>query len=277
MRLEHRVVFITGASRGIGRAIALACAREGADVVLTARAEVPGSPRPPSTIHNVAREVQSLGRKALRLQFDVRDDGACEAAVKRAEDELGRIDVLIHNAGALWWADITETSIRKFDAVMGVHVRAAFVLSRAVLPRMIARRYGHIVMMSPPVEPVDCGRNSIYAISKFGMTMIAQAIAEETSEHNVTAHALWPSVPIATHPTGHLSLGSEVLRTADIVADATLALLAREPHARKGRAWLDEDLLRAEGITDFSKYECVTAEEPPASAVSPDVVMASRK
>ncbi len=269
MRLQDRVVFITGASRGIGRAVALACAREGADVVIAAKTEVPDNPRLPGTIHDVAREVEALGRRALPLRLDVRDDAACEAAVARAAEHFGRIDALVNNAGALWWADVTETPVKKFDLIMNINVRAAFVLSRAALPHMIARKYGHIVMMSPPF-PDDAGDPNIYAhhgayaVSKFGMTMIAHAIAAEHAEHNITANALWPATAVESYATLNFGLGGpEIWRKADILADATVALLAREPSARRGRGWIDEDLLREEGVTDFSKYQCVPGVEPP--------------
>src|SRR5688572_15215424 len=192
MRLKDRVVFITGASRGIGRSVALACAREGADIVVAAKTEVAADPRLPGTIHDVAKEIEALGRRALAVKLDVRDDAACEAAVARTVEHFGRIDALVNNAGALWWADVVETPLKKFDLIMGINVRASFVLSRAALPHMMKKKWGHIVMMSPPVDPTACGHHGAYAVSKFGMTMIAHAIAEEGADHNVTANALWP-------------------------------------------------------------------------------------
>ncbi|WP_437939850.1 SDR family oxidoreductase [Sorangium sp. So ce341] len=264
MRLKDRVVFITGASRGIGRAVALACAREGADIVVAAKTEVAENPRLPGTILDVAREVEQLGRRALPVKLDVRDDEACKAAVAAAVERFGRVDALVNNAGALWWADVVDTPMKKFDLIMGINVRASFALSQAVLPHMIAQKYGHIVMMSPPVEPEACAHHGAYAVSKFGMTMIANAIAGEYAEHNVTAHALWPATAIESYATMNFGLGGpELWRKADIIADATVALLAREPSARPGKAWIDEALLREEGVTDFSKYQCVPGVEPP--------------
>lgn len=264
MRLRDRVVFITGASRGIGRAVALACAREGANIVVAAKTEVENNPRLPGTIHDVAREIEALGRKALPIKLDVRDDAACEAAVAQAAGHFGRVDALINNAGALWWADVVETPVKKFDLVMGINVRASFVLAQAVLPHMIKQRWGHIVMMSPPVDVTACAHHGAYTVSKFGMTMIAHAIAEEAAAHNVTAHALWPATAIESFATINFGLGGpEMWRKADILADATVALLAKEPSERPGRAWIDEELLRSEGVTDFSKYQCVPGVEPP--------------
>jgi citronellol/citronellal dehydrogenase len=264
MRLQNRVVFITGASRGIGRAVALACAREGADVALAAKTEVASDPRLPGTIHDVAREVEALGRRALPIKLDVRDADACEAAVEKTVAHFGRIDAVVNNAGALWWADVVETPVKKFDLIMGINVRASFVLAHAALPHMIKNRWGHLVMMSPPVDPSAVAHHGAYAVSKFGMTMIAQAIAMEAREHNVTAHALWPATAVESYATMNFGLGGpEIWRKADILADAVVALLVREPSARMGRAWIDEELLRSEGVTDFSKYQCVPGVEPP--------------
>lgn len=264
MRLKDRVVFITGASRGIGRAVALACAREGADVVIAAKTEVAENPRLPGTIHDVAREVEALGRKALPLKLDVRDADACEAGIAATIARFGRIDALINNAGALWWADVVETPVKKFDLIMGINVRASFVLAHAALPHMIKQRWGHIVVMSPPVDASAVAHHGAYAVSKFGMTMIAQAIAEEGRDHNVTGHALWPATAIESFATMNFGLGGpEIWRKADILADATLALITKEPSARMGRAWIDEELLRSEGQTDFAKYQCVPGSEPP--------------
>ena len=264
MRLLNRVVFITGASRGIGRATALACARAGADVVVAAKTEVAVDARLPGTIHDVAREVEALGRRALAIKLDVRDADACEAAVETAAAHFGRIDALVNNAGALWWADVAETPVKKFDLIMGINVRAAFVLSRAVLPHMLKHRWGHIVMMSPPVDATAVAHHGAYAVSKFGMTMVAQAISEEARESNVTAHSLWPATAVESYATLNFGMGGpEVWRKADILADAVVALLSREPSARPGGAWIDEDVLREEGVTDFSRYACVAGTEPP--------------
>jgi citronellol/citronellal dehydrogenase len=264
MRLKDRVVFITGASRGIGRAVALACAKEGARVVIAAKTDVVENPRLPGTIHDVAKEVEDLGSQALPLKLDVRDADACEAAIKRTIEHFGRVDALVNNAGALFWADVAETPVKRFDLMMGINVRAAFVLSHAVLPHMIQRKYGHIVMMSPPVDANAVAGHGAYSVSKFGMTMIAQSIADECAEHNVTAHALWPATAVESYATLNFGLGGpEIWRKADIIADSTVALLAKDPSARKGQAWIDEDLLRSEGVTDFTKYQCVPGSEPP--------------
>ena len=264
MSLNDRVVFITGASRGIGRTLALACAKAGAHVAIAAKTDVADNPKLPGTIHDVAREVEALGRKALPIKLDVRDDAACEAAVQKTIETFGRIDVLVNNAGALWWADVSDTPVKKFDLIMGINVRASFVLAHAVLPHMLERRWGHIVMMSPAVDGTAVAGHGAYSVSKFGMTMIAQAIAEECADANVTAHALWPATAVESYATMNFGLGGpEIWRKSDIIADATLALITKEPSARAGQAWLDEEVLRADGVIDFSKYQCVPGHEPP--------------
>src|SRR5262249_20849591 len=150
------------------------------------------------------------------------------------------------------------------DLIMGINVRASFVLSRAVLPHMMKRRYGHIVMMSPAVDAAACAHHGAYAVSKFGMTMVAHAIAEEGAEYNVTANAPWPAPAAESFAAKNFGLGGpELWRKADILADATLALLSREPSARRGKAWIDEEVLREDGVTDFTKYRCVPETEPP--------------
>jgi citronellol/citronellal dehydrogenase len=222
------------------------------------------NPRLPGTIHEVVRAIDALGGKALAVKLDVRDDDACEAAIAATLDRFGRIDALVNNAGALWRADVVETPVKKFDLIMGINARASFVLAHAVLPHMIRQRWGHIIMMSPPVQLNGSGHHGAYAVSKYGMTMLAQAISDEVREHNVAAHALWPATAIESFATTSFGLGGpEVWRKADILADAVVALLAREPSARPGKAWIDEALLREEGVTDFTKYQCSPGHEPP--------------
>ncbi|MBI5511885.1 MAG: SDR family oxidoreductase [Deltaproteobacteria bacterium] len=264
MSLQDRVVFITGASRGVGKACALAAARAGAHVVVAAKTTEP-HPKLPGTIHETAREVEALGRRALPLKLDVRDADACAAAIEATVAEFGRIDALVNNAGALWWADVVKTPMKRFDLIMGVNVRAAFALSQAALPHMIKAGYGRIVMMSPPVAADAVAHHGAYAVSKFGMTMIARAIADEHREHGISANALWPATLIESSATEVFLSGVDrsLWRKADVLADATVLLLQQEPSAYSGAALIDEDLLRAAGVTDFAKYRLVPDKEPP--------------
>jgi citronellol/citronellal dehydrogenase len=263
MRFEGRVAFITGASRGVGRCIALALAREGADIVVAAKT-VEANPRLPGTIHTVAAEVEALGRRALPVQVDVRDESAVAAAVRAALERFGRIDFLVNNAGALFWQGLADTPMSRFDRVMGVNVRGAFACTREVLPGMIARDYGHVLMMSPPIDPPAAAGKVAYAVSKFGMTLIAHGLAGELAGRNVACNALWPATLIESYATINFALGDRtVWRKPDILADAAMAIFAKSPASFSGHALIDEDFLRAEGVTDFAGYRCDPAHEPP--------------
>ncbi|HEY3353843.1 MAG TPA: SDR family oxidoreductase [Polyangia bacterium] len=263
MRFAGKVGFVTGASRGVGKAVALALAREGCDVVVAAKTTTP-DPRLPGTIFETAAAVESLGRRALPVPLDVRDDGAVERGVQAALDRFGRIDFLVNNAGALYWQPLSETPLKRFDLVMGVNARGAFSCTYHVLPAMLRQGYGHILMMSPPIDPAGAGGKIAYAISKFGMTLIAHGLAAEVGAQNVACNALWPATMIESYATINFGLGDRALwRTADILADATVAIFAKEPRGFTGHALIDEDFLRGEGVTDFARYQCVPGQEPP--------------
>ncbi|MBI4616881.1 MAG: SDR family oxidoreductase [Planctomycetes bacterium] len=263
MRFEGRVVFVTGASRGIGKCVALTLAREGCDVVVAAKT-VESSPRSPGSIGDVAAEVEKLGRRALPVELDVRDESSVERGVKTALDRFGRIDFLVNNAGALHWHPVTATPMKRFDLVMGVNVRGAFACTYHVLPAMLERGYGHILMMSPPVETEYATGKIAYSVSKFGMTILAHGLAEEVGEQNVAANALWPATFIESQATIHFGMGGPALwRKPDILADATIRIFAKEPRSFTGHALIDEDFLRSEGVTDFTRYRCDPDSEPP--------------
>lgn len=263
MSFAGKVAFVTGASRGVGKCVALALAREGCDVVVAAKTEQ-ANPGLPGTIHDTAREIEKLGRRALAVKVDVRDDVAVERAVKLALDGLGRIDFLVNNAGALHWRPLADTPMRRFDLVMGVNARAAFAVTHHVLPAMRAQGYGHILMMSPPIDAKAAGGKIAYAISKLGMTLIAHGLADELAGENVAANALWPATMIESYATINWGLGTPSMwRRPDILADATTRIFAKEPRLFSGHALIDEDFLRAEGVTDFTRYRCDPASEPP--------------
>ncbi|HUK11683.1 MAG TPA: SDR family oxidoreductase [Thermoanaerobaculaceae bacterium] len=263
MDFDGRVAFITGASRGVGKCLALALARAGADVVVAAKS-IEENPRLPGTIHATAAEVEALGRRALAVQVDVRDERAVDAGVKAALDRFGRVDILVNNAGALYWQPLAETPMSRFDRVMAVNVRGAFACCRAVLPAMVKQRWGHILMMSPPVDPPAAAGKIAYAASKFGMTLITHGLAGELAGENVACNALWPATLIESYATINFGLGGPAAwRKPDILADAALRIFAKEPASFTGHALIDEDFLRAEGVTDFTSYRCDPASEPP--------------
>jgi citronellol/citronellal dehydrogenase len=197
------------------------------------------------------------------VKCDVRDTDQIDAMAQQTLDTFGRADIVINNAGALWWYPVLDTPPKKFDLVMGVNARAAFFTARAFLPAMIKNRWGHIVNMSPPIDTRTVGYHVAYMISKYGMTLVAHGLAEEVREHNVAVNALWPVTIIESQATINFGLmPREYWRKADILADATLAIVSKDPSSRSGEALLDEDVLRADGVTDFSKYACVPGHEP---------------
>lgn len=264
MRLQDKVVLITGASRGVGAACALACAREGAHVALAAKTVDP-HPKLRGTLGEVAAEIEALGRRALVIPTDVRDEASVEHMVQATVDHFGRLDALVNNAGAIHISNVADWPTKRFDLVMGVNVRASFLASRAAIPHL-RKNGGHILMMSPPVNWKASVGKAPYLTSKIGMTLLAAAIDAE--EPLIAAHALWPVAAIQTAATEVFGLGSpEEWRTPEILADATVALLARDPRASTFRAWTDEEVLASEGITDLSKYRCVADKEPPAISI----------
>jgi citronellol/citronellal dehydrogenase len=198
------------------------------------------------------------------VQTDVRDEGQIEALAERTLTHFGRIDILINNAGALWWQPLLETPARRFDLVMGVNVRAAFLCARAVLPAMIANRWGHIINISPPLDLSMVPGRTAYAISKLGMTLLTHGLAEEVRAHNVAVNSLWPVTIIESQASINHALGTPPLwRKPDILVDCVLRMVAKEPASCTGQALLDEDFLRAEGVTDFGGYACVPGTDPP--------------
>jgi citronellol/citronellal dehydrogenase len=265
---EARTAVVTGASRGIGRELALGLAREGFRVVIAAKS-TESTDKLPGSIHTVAQEVEKRGGQALPLAIDVRDEAAIEQMAVRAAERFGRIDVLINNAGALWWQSLLNTPAKRFDLVMGVNARAAFLCCRAVAPFMIAGKWGHIINMSPPLDLAMVPGRIAYSISKLGMTLLTHGLAEEVRSHNVAVNSLWPTTIIESQASINHGLGTRATwRKADILVDCVLRLVRKEPAAITGQALLDEDFLRAEGVTDFSGYACVPGTNPPRLAWS---------
>jgi citronellol/citronellal dehydrogenase len=263
VELAGRVAVITGASRGIGRALALGLARQGCHIVVAAKS-AESTEKLPGSIHTVAKEVEALGSQALPIQIDVRDAGQIASLASRAIERFGRIDILINNAGALWWRPLLDTPVKRFDLVMSVNARAAFLTCQAVLPHMTSRRWGHIVNMSPPIETRVVPGRIAYFISKFGMTLLTHGLAEEVRSDNIAVNSLWPVTIIESQASINYGLGTPAMwRKPDILVDSTLRLVRKEPSEITGRALLDEEFLRQEGVTDFSGYACVPGTEPP--------------
>jgi len=257
----RKVAFITGASRGIGRACALRLAKEGWDIVIAAKS-TEENPRLPGTIYSVAEEVKQFGVEALPVVCNVRDVEQIQRAAAATLEKFGRVDAVVNNAGALWWRNMDETPMRRFDLVMEVNVRGAYAVTEAFLPTLKQQRSGHVIMMSPPIDLRVLPGHIAYMISKFGMTMIALGLAEEMREYNIYATALWPRTLIESFATLNYQMGTpEQWRKADILADALYEIL-QHPELSNGKALLDEDFLRSVGYTDFDRYACVPGSTP---------------
>jgi citronellol/citronellal dehydrogenase len=261
--LQGRVAIVTGASRGIGRAIALGLARAGCHVVIAAKSTT-STEKLPGSIFTVAEEVQALGAQALPVKLDVRDEAQIDMMAAEVRQRFGRIDILVNNAGALFWQPLLNTSARRFDLVMAVNVRAAFLCCRAVLPTMIERRWGHIINMSPPLDLAMVPGRIAYAISKLGMTLLTHGLAEEVKAHNVAVNSLWPVTIIESQASINWGLGTPAMwRKPDILVECVLRIARKEPASMTGQALLDEDFLRADGVTDFTEYASVPGAQPP--------------
>jgi citronellol/citronellal dehydrogenase len=260
--LRGRVAVITGASRGIGRSLALGLAKQGCHIVIVAKS-TESSEKLPGSIYTVADEVKALGVDALPLAVDVRDTDAIAMMAAKTKEHFGRIDILLNNAGALWWRPLLETPVKRFDLIMGVNARASFFCAQAVLPSMIERKWGHIINMSPPMDLSIVPGRIGYAISKLGMTLLSIGLAQEVKEHNVAVNSLWPVTIIESQASINWGLGTpEQWRKADILVDCVIRLVSKDPKVITGQALLDEDFLRSEGVTDLSGYACVPGTNP---------------
>ncbi|RJO65016.1 MAG: SDR family NAD(P)-dependent oxidoreductase [Myxococcales bacterium] len=263
MALKGKVALITGASRGIGKAIALALAKEGVHVVVAAKTVEP-HPTLPGTIHETAAACAALGAEALAAPMNVREEMQIEAGIDKTVSRFGRLDIVVHNAGALWWKPILDTPPNKFDLVMDVNARAAHTLAHYAIPHLKAAGGGHFLVLSPPFHPEALPGKSAYLLSKFGMTMTAMALAEEHRPDRIAANALWPETAVETSATIVFGLGDPSMwYKPEIVADAAVAIFKKDPSEFTGHAVGVLEVLRAEGVTDFTRYRCDPDSEPP--------------
>jgi len=269
--LHGKTLFITGASRGIGKAIGVAAAREGANVVVAAKSSV-ANPKLEGTIHSAAAEIERAGGKALALKCDVRDEGEIQAAVAAAVARFGGIDVLVNNASAIFLAGTVETPMKRYDLMHQVNARGTFACSQACIPHLARSANPHILNLSPPLSlnPRWLAPHVAYTMAKYGMSLCVLGMAEELRERGIAVNALWPRTIIATAALNLLG-GDELARHGrrpEIVADAAVAILKREARSCTGRFFIDEDVLREEGVTDLAKY----AVEPGAE-LAPDLFL----
>lgn len=272
--LKGKTLFITGASRGIGEAIALKCAADGANVVVAAKTSEPHA-KLPGTIHSVAEAVEKAGGRGLALQLDVRDAERISAAMKRAADHFGGIDILVNNAGAIKLTTTDATPAKSLDLMMGVNVRATFLCSQAALPYLEKSSHAHILNLSPPISmDTKWFKNNVaYTLTKYGMSLCTLGMAAEFRDRRISVNSLWPKTAIATAAIIWL-MGDDAVKNSrkpEIVADAAYDIFTTPPGEITGQHLLDEDFLRNHrGIKDFDHYACV-----PGNPLMPDFYVES--
>ena len=248
--LAGRVAIVTGSSRGIGRALALRLAREGASVVITGKSEH-GTDKLPGSIHSVADEIEAEGGTAIAVRLDVRHEDEVKAMVDQTIDRFGRLDILINNAGALWWKPVLETPPKRYDLMWEINVRAAYLCSYYALPHMIERHWGHIINCSPPIGIEANPGYVCYMTTKMGMTRLAIGVAAEHEKDGIACNSLWPVTLIESLATINYNvLDRSMWRSPEILCDAAMEILRTEPPSLTGRQILDEPFLRERGYTD---------------------------
>ena len=259
--LKNKTIFITGASRGIGREIALRCARDGANIVVTAKTAEPHASLP-GTVHSVAAEVEAGGGRALALQLDVRDENAIAAAVAEAVRVFGGIDILVNNASAIMLTGTGATPMKRFDLMHSVNARGTFACSQACLPHLArsgsAGRSPHILTLSPPLNmKAKWFKDHVaYTMSKYGMSLCTLGMAEEFRAQGIAVNSLWPRTTIATAAIA-VNFPEAILKASRkpaIMADAAYAIFNRDSRAATGNFYIDETVLREEGVSDFEPY-----------------------
>lgn len=258
MSFANKTILITGSSRGIGKAIALRLAKEGANIVIAAKS-IEEDERLGGTIYSAAEEVEAAGGKALAVQCDVRFESQIQTLIAQATERFGGIDMLVNNASAVQIMNTEGTEMKRFDLINSINVRGTFMITKACLPYLKKSDSAHILTISPPLnlQPKWIHPQMAYTLSKYSMTLMMMGWAEEYKKQGITSNSLWPKTTIATAPVRNL-LGGEKLvamsRKPEIMADAAYAILSKSPTELTGSALLDEDVLRSEGITDFEPY-----------------------
>ena len=262
---KRKRAFVTGASRGIGKAIALRAGADGANVVIAAKTAEP-HPKLPGTIYTAAEEIEAAGGKALPLIVDIRDDGRVAEAVAEAVAKFGGIDILVNNASAISLTGTLYTPLKRFDLMHQVNARGTFTCSHFCIPHLLKAENPHILNISPPLNmnPRWFKDHVAYTMAKYGMSMCVLGMAAEFAEKGLAVNALWPQTAIATAAMNMLG-GDAALkrcRTVDIMSDAAHLILSRPSRAATGNFYIDEDLLREAGVTDFTRYAIDPEIEP---------------
>jgi citronellol/citronellal dehydrogenase len=263
--LKGKTIFITGASRGIGLAIGLRAAKDGANVAIAAKTSAP-HPKLPGTIHTAAAEIEAAGGKALALTVDVREEEQVRAAIEQTVATFGGLDILVNNASAISLTGTLQTPMKKYDLMNQVNARGTYLCSAVALPHLLEAANPHILNLSPPLsmEPRWFGPHVAYTMAKYGMSMCVLGMAAEFRDRGVAVNALWPKTTIATAAI-HMLGGDDMMRRSrkpEIMADAAHAILCRPSREVTGQFLVDEDVLRAAGVTDFARYANDPTVEP---------------
>ena len=254
--LAGKTLFITGASRGIGRAIALRAARDGANVAIAAKSAV-ANPKLPGTIHSVAFAVESAGGRALALKCDIREEDQVRAAVAATAEHFGGIDILVNNASAIWLRGTLDTPMKRFDLMQQVNSRGSFLCAQTCLPHLLKATDPHILTLAPPpsLAPRWWGPHTGYTLAKMGMSFVTLGLAAEFGPQGVSVNALWPRSIIATDAINMIpGVDPAQCRRPEIVADAAHAVLTSHGARYAGRFLVDEEVLRAAGVEAFDRY-----------------------
>jgi citronellol/citronellal dehydrogenase len=270
MSLKGRTLFITGASRGIGLAIGLRAARDGANVAIAAKTDTP-HPKLPGTIHSAASEIAKAGGRALPLVVDVRDEESVKSAIARTAEAFGGIDIVVNNASAISLTPVVATDMKRFDLMHQVNARGTFLVSKYAIAHLEKSANAHILMMSPPLDLKEkwFAPHMAYSMAKYGMSLVVLGLAGELREKGIAVNALWPRTTIATAAVKNLLGGDRMMqmsRTPDILADAAYLIFQKPSRAFTGRFLIDDSFLASEGITDFERYRV-----DPTKPLAPDL------
>jgi citronellol/citronellal dehydrogenase len=258
MSLQGKTLFITGASRGIGLAIALRAARDGANIVVAAKTAEP-HPKLPGTIHSAAQEIEAAGGNALPIVVDVRDEASVNAAVEATVERFGGIDICVNNASAISVTPTLETDMKRYDLMHQINARGTFLVSRACVPHLRKSENPHVLALSPPLDLRAhwFAAHPAYTVAKFNMSLYMMAMAEEFREEGIAFNGLWPRTTVATSAIKFALSGEEGMgrsRAPEIMADAAYAIFNRPARSCTGQFFLDDEVLWADGVSDFSSY-----------------------
>jgi citronellol/citronellal dehydrogenase len=267
--LQGKTLFITGASRGIGLAIALKAARNGANIAIAAKTEAP-HPKLPGTIYSAAQEVEQAGGRALPLVVDVRDEEAVKNAIDKTAATFGSLDIVVNNASAIQLTGVAETDMRRFDLMHQINARGTYMVSKYAIPHLERAANPHILMLSPPLDLKEkwFAPHTAYSMAKYGMSLVVLGLAGELRSKGIAVNALWPRTTIATAAIKNI-LGGDVLmrrsRSADILADAAYRIFLKPARSFSGNFLIDDSFLAGEGVTDFERYRV-----DPSEPLAPD-------